>query len=173
MDVDVIVVELDEVISVIGEVCGYHMDQDDHIFNDIINIAEKCFDHVLFSSSTFLVAFSHDKTIVGSCGLSFTNGLHIDVLCVDPPVQNNGIGTAILTKALEIGNILNTTKPGWIDLVTPYGNGVFPMTQKNQLTLEVDRQSTNYKKLTAFYTKNGFQMATPPGMLTYCRKLIP
>lgn len=175
MDITIRIVEVGEYsdVSLISKICGFVEDKDEKLLYDFESIALKCFDYVQFSSSTFLMAFTPDNIIVGGCGIAITNGLHIDCLCVEPVLQGKGIGTAILNKATKIGLILNIKEPKWIDLVIPYKNEVFPLDQKKQITLEIDRYSPKYKKNVNFYTKNGFQIVILPGMIdAYCRKLI-
>lgn len=172
MSFNIILIETGDV-SIIGDTCGFIEDKDYVYISGFIDVATECFDTVMFSSTTFLVALHHDDKVIGGCGLSITNGLHIDALCVKPSYQNQGIGTRILNKAMEIGITLDTKKPDWIDLVIPYGNGVFPMSDKKQLTLEIDRYAKDYHKLVSFYTKNGYEVSSVPGMCeAYCRKTI-
>lgn len=169
MDVNVCIVEADAV-SLMGEAFGFIIDTDMIIY-DFLTIADKCFDVCNTYTSTFLIAFSVDNKVVGGCGLSITNGLHIDMLCVEPALQSQGIGTAILKKALEVGEVLDHKYPSWTDFVTPYGNGVFPKAEKRQITLEVTKSSRDYNKNISFYAKNGFQVVSLPGMSeAYCRK---
>lgn len=170
MSFKIILIETGDV-SIIGETCGFTEDKDDVYMSGFIDVATECFDTVIFFSSTFLIALSHDDKVIGGCGLEITNGLHIEALCVTPSYQNRGIGTAILNKVTEIAILLDIKKPNWTDLVIPYGNGVFPIHQKKHLTLEIDRYTRKYEKLAKFYKKNGYEIHSLPGVCeAYCRK---
>jgi len=158
--------------SLIGQACGFI--RDDDLVHEFLKIAERCFDPVRLRclSSTYLVALSpEDDLVVGGCGVSITNGLHIDMLCVDSLRRNRGVGTAIVDAAARIGESLNEKCPDWIDAVTPYGNGVFPDGERRQLTLEFDRGRS--RLLHRFYAKNGFEIHSFPGATEfYCRRSL-
>lgn len=156
--------------SLVGAVCGFV--SDDRLLCELFGIADARFDGAgccSYLSSTFLVATDRKGAVVGGCGISIQNGLHLEALCVAQEASNGGVGTAIVEEAVRIGRLLNEKRPGWVEAVVPYGNDAFPDDERRQLTLEVHRDS-EYKR---FYTKNGFEMYAVPGVSTlFCRRAL-
>jgi ribosomal protein S18 acetylase RimI-like enzyme len=169
------IVVLSDEPDIIGKVCEYITDKDDKIISDVIDLSYKCF-NISYCTPTIIVAFTNTKEskIIGFCNIDFTNGLHIESLCVDKDYRCRGVGKSIIYKVLQIGQTLNKKKVSWIELLEQYGNDIFSDDKKNNfVTLEIDKCAINYQKLLSFYTKCGFEIIVKPVFTyAYCRKII-
>ena len=175
------IVNLSEGSTVITEICDTINDNDDYeIGNNALDLAYKCFDNLPllnFLSDTIVAAFTKEtkSKLIGFCSLEFTDGLHIESLCVDINYRKIGVGKSILDTVYEIGKTLNNKKHNWGELLEIPKNNIFTVNiELKYITLEVNRNICNYKKLIEFYTKYGFEMSTVHGYSnSYFRKLIP
>jgi len=160
---------------IIQNTCDNVLDKDGSIMDDAQCLVEECFGQFNYSNACIVARTVTEDQTVGYCSLDFTTGLHVEALCVDKHYRSHGIGTAILQAVEQIGKTLNSKYPNWVDMLHPYGNGVFLKTRNvNYVTLEVDKGADNYYDLIRFYRDRcGFEMAGALGFgSAYFRKEI-